>query len=133
MSRVYFVNTLSPCVDNEITRWHLAHGWLWDVYDRKLKRNIGVFFCTLLCGDGCIIHFDCVPELSPEPVAILSAFRSAVDLVSPDFNVVFATIPSSKNKLISCICRMGFSVCCDAKYWRDGQEITLLKYLPHSK
>ena len=47
MNRIYFKHTFSPCVDNEITRWHLAHGWLWDVYDRKLEQNIGVFLSPL--------------------------------------------------------------------------------------
>lgn len=133
MNRIYFKHTFSPCVDNEITRWHLAHGWLWDVYDRKLEQNIGVFFVTLMCGDGCIVHFDRVEHVDVEAAALLCAFRRGVELVAPHFNVVFATIPSEKQKLIRCACRLGFSVCHGAEYWRFEQEITLLKYLPMAK
>ena len=133
MNRIYFKHTLFPCVDNEVTRWHLAHGWLWDVFDRKQNCNIGVFFVTLMCGDGAIVHFDRIPDVNVDAAALLCAFRRGIELVGNYGNVIYATIPSSNVKLIRCACRLGFVVCHGAEYMRFEQEITLLKYLPRPK
>lgn len=132
MNRIYFAKTLTPCVCNEVTLWHLSHGWLWNVYDRKQQCYIGVFFATLMCGEGVIVHFDRIPGAVVDAPALLCAFRRGMRLVCQEnIQVVYATIPSSKKKLIRCACKLGFTVCSDANYFRCGKEISLLKYLPH--
>ena len=133
MSRVYFKHCIVPCVDNEVTRWHAAHGWIWDVYEVDRQRIIGVFFATLLCGDGAIIHFYPLENIKIHPMTTLSAFRRGVALVAANADVVFATIPTAKIKLIRCMERLGFIVCRAGSFERDGAEITLLKYLPPAK
>lgn len=133
MSRVYFQHCIVPCVDNPVVRWHVAHGWIWDVWEIDRARKIGVFYASLLCGDGVVIHFDVLPGIDLHPATVLSAFRRGVALAAANADVVFATVPSAKVKLIRCLCRLGFAACSGGSFLRDGVEICLLKYLPGSK
>lgn len=128
--KVNFVRTLIPCVVNEITLWHVQHGMLWDVVEAPSGRYLGVFFCTLLCGDGCIIHFYSLPDVVISPATILYAFRKAVRMMTAYGNVIFATVPESKKKLCRVLCGLGFRILPDGNFIRDDQNILLLKYFP---
>lgn len=125
--KVNFEKTLSPCVCDEVILWHAAHGWIWNVREVS-GRYIGVFYATLLCGDGVIVHFSPVPEISVSAASVFSAFKKGVRIVAP-LGVVFATIPENKPKLISVACRLGFART-SAGFYRDGEgNIALLKFL----
>lgn len=133
MSRVYFQHCIVPCLENPVVRWHVAHGWIWNVWEVSRQRNIGVFYATLLCGDGVVIHFDVLPGIQLHPATVLSAFRRGVALAAANADVVFATVQADNVKLIRCLCHLGFVVCRDASFMRDEDEIALLKYLPRAK
>ena len=114
-------------IDNDITRWHLAHGWIWNVIAPD-NSPLGVFYCTLLCGDGCIIHFDALPDI-PWHV-ILPAFRKAIRMISPVSDVVYATVPTSHAKLIRILIRLNFSPVSSGGFLRDQTTpVTLLKLI----
>lgn len=138
--KVYFEKTVLPCVVDEVVAWHVAHGWVWDVVEitptntdeHGRTRRIGVFFCTLLCGDGAVCHFTTVPEIEIPWHVTLAAFRKAIRMVSPAVNVVFATIPADNIPLLRCACRLGFRISCGS-FFRDGSKIRLLQYFPPVK
>lgn len=124
---VDFVKTALPCVCNAVTLWHAQHGWIWDVCHRGVP--LGVFYCTLLCGEGVVIHFSTLPDVIIPAGVILAAFRKALKITSP-LGVVFATIPEEQAKLIRVVKRLGF-VETGGNFPRPGDgEIVLLKYLP---
>lgn len=124
--KVYFEKTIVPCVADEVINWHVAHGWVWNV--RTGEKCVGVFFATLLSGDGVIIHFTPKPDLTIPPALTLAAFRKGVKIASP-LGVVFATVPRSKTKLVSVVKRLGFAET-NGSFIREGVgEIVLLKYL----
>lgn len=128
MSLVRFEKTVLPCVMNDVTAWHVAHGWIWDVVEVASRRLLGVFFCTLLCGDGCVIHFEPRPgEIIRWPLT-LAAFRKAVRMISPVCDVVYATVPADKIKLIHTLLRLGFVPVENGGFRSDGREILLLKF-----
>lgn len=126
MSIVNFVHTLAPCVSNEVTLWHVAHGWIWDVIEVASGQPIGVFYCTFLCGDGCVCHFDTVGTV--RPALLLAAFRKGLRMIRPHNDVIYATIAADKRKLIRSACRLGFRIVADGGFMRGGEEISLLKY-----
>ncbi len=129
--KVYFEKAVLPCVVDEIVAWHVAHGWVWDVVETASGRRIGVFFCTLLCGDGAICHFSTVPGITFPWHVTLAAFRKAIRMVSPPaVNVLFATIPADNRPLIRCVELLGFRAV--SRYVRDGGEIVLLQYFPRA-
>ena len=133
MSKVYFKHCIIPCVDNEVTRWHVAHGWIWDVVECSSCRKIGVFFVTLLCGDGGIIHFYKAPGITLDGTTVLSAFRRGIGLAAANCNVVYATVPVVNSKLIRCLKCLDFVECSNGGFFREAAEIKLLKYLPPPK
>ena len=122
-----FVRATRLFIDNDVTRWHLAHGWIWNVIAPD-NSPLGVFYCTLLCGDGCIIHFDALPHI-PWSV-ILPAFRKAIRMISPVSDVVYATVPDSRTKLIRILIRLNFAPVSSGGFLRDQTTpITLLKLI----
>lgn len=124
--KVYFEKTILPCVADEVITWHIAHGWVWNVTENGVY--YGVFFATLLCGDGVIIHFTPKPDVQVPVKILLAAFKKGVRIVAP-LGVVFATIPRSKKKLIKVAKHLGF---CETtgSFIREGEgEVALLKYL----
>ena len=129
--KVYFEKTVLPCVVDDVIAWHVAHGWVWDVVEVSTGKRLGVFFCTLLCGDGVIVHFSSVPGVMIPWYVTLSAFRKAILMVAPAVNVVFATIPACRNALVRCVRKLGFRPV--ARYTREGSEILLLQYFPGVK
>lgn len=131
--KVNFVKTLIPCVLNEITLWHLQHGLIWDVVEAPSGRYLGVFFATLLCGDGCIIHFFSLPDVVISPPTTLYAFRKAIQIMSTYGNVIYATVPEEKTKLVKVLRLLGFGIVADGNFSRSGQNILLLKYFPGKK
>lgn len=128
-----FVKTLTPCVVNEVTCWHLAHGFLWDVVEVSTGRKLGVFYVTLLCGDGCIIHFYALPGIDITPATTLYTFRKAINMTARYGNVLYATVPEDHIKLLRVLCRLGFAPVPQGGFVRDGVQIVLLKYLPAVK
>ena len=129
---VYFEKVVLPCIVDDVIAWHVSHGWVWDVVEVKSGRRVGVFFCTLLCGDGVIVHFSTVPGIEIPWQTTLAAMRKGVKMVSPVVNVVFATIPADNLPLIRCACRLGFRISCGS-FFRDGSKSRLLQYFPPVK
>ena len=122
-----FTRATTLIIDNDVTRWHLAHGWIWNVIAPD-NSPLGVFYCTLLCGDGCIIHFDALPDI-PWSV-ILPAFRKAIRMISPVSDVVYATVPTSHAKLIRILIRLNFAPVSSGGFLRDQTTpVTLLKLI----
>lgn len=130
--RVRFEKVVVPCVVNDVTLWHLEHGFLWDVVEED-GRRIGVFFCTLLCGDGCIVHFDTVPGMVIPWQSTLAAMRKGVRMIAEVGGVIYATIPAENRALIRVAVRLGFGLVCDGGFLRDGEPVVLLKYFPRRK
>lgn len=129
MSSVYFtgVDRIEQlCIDNDVTRWHVAHGWVWNVVDAG-GSPLGVLYATLLCGSGAVLHFDTICVIRPG--VILAAMRKGVRMVVSSCDVVYATIPAKKHKLISVVERLGFGIIAGGGYESDGAEIVLLKYI----
>ena len=114
-------------IDTDVTRWHLAHGWIWNVSSSD-NSPLGVFYCTLLCGDGCIIHFDALPHI---PWTIIRpAFKKAIRMISPVSDVVYATVPDSNAKLIRILSRLNFAPISSGGFLRDQTTpVTLLKLI----
>ena len=127
--RAKFEKTILPCVCNEVVLWHLRHGWVWDVYELPSLRRCGVFYCTLLCGDGCVVHFDTVPGMKLSWVFIHSAMKRSIRMIAPLCNVVYATIPEEKEMLIRVCFHLGFRKT-DGGFLRDRMPVALLKYYP---
>ena len=125
-SRVSFAKTLSPCVCDEVIAWHVIHGWVWDVYDRRSP--VGVFYCTVICGSGAICHFSTRAGIKIPASVILAAFRKGVRMVAPKCPVLYATIPEEKTKLIRVAVRLGFGVVEDGGFVLEGDKMVLLKY-----
>ena len=128
MIRVRFEKTLIPCVVNDAILWHLKHGWVWDAVEVSSGRRYAVLYCTLLCGDGCIIHFETVHGTPVSYLFLLSGMRRAMRMIAPVCDVIYATIPEEKQKLIRVAERLGFRKT-DAGFMRDGLNICMLKYL----
>lgn len=128
MIRVRFEKTLIPCVVNDAILWHLKHGWVWDAVEVSSGRRYAVLYCTLLCGDGCIIHFETVSGTPVSYLFLLSGMRRAMRMIAPVCDVIYATIPEEKQKLIRVAERLGFRKT-DAGFMRDGLNICMLKYL----
>ena len=133
MSRVYFekvgrVEDLA--VDDEVTRWHFDHGWIWNVLeidrDNRVVRPLGVFFATLLCGDGAVIHCSSIPGISIHWSLTLAAFRKAIRMLAPVCGILLATIPEERRALLRVIRRLGFREI--GSFPRDGERVLLLKY-----
>lgn len=136
MSRVYFEKIKRPedlAVDNDVTRWHFDHGWIWNVlevdHDNRIVRPLGVFFATLLCGDGAVIHCDSIPGIVIPPAVTLAAFRKAIRMVAPACSLLLATIPEDRVSLIRVVVRLGFRIT-TGSFERDGKRILLLKFAP---
>lgn len=129
---VYFEKVVLPCIVDDVIAWHVSHGWVWDVVEVKSGRRVGVFFCTLLCGDGVIVHFSTVPGIKVPWQITLAAMRKGVKMVAPVVNVVFATIPADNLPLLRCAFRLGFRISCGS-FDRDGAKIRLLQYFPPLK
>ena len=129
--KVSFVKTLSPCVCDEVIAWHVVHGWVWDVYDRRSP--IGVFYCTVLCGSGAICHFSTIPGVGIPASVILAAFRKGVRMVAPYCPVLYASIPEAREKLIRVAVRLGFGIVADGGFVLDGDKMVLLKYYGRGK
>lgn len=125
--RVFLERSIFPCVQSDVVKWHNEHGWCWNVVEAEGNRAIGVFYCTLLYSDGCIIHCDTVPGLAISPATVLFAMRKCLAKVAGICQVVYATVPASNHKLIRCLIKLGFGLT-DGGYQYDGNEIVLLKY-----
>ena len=121
-----FEKVTVPCVMNDVVRWHLAHGYVWDVVE-ETGRRLGVFYCTRMCGDGNFIHFYSVPGIEISASTVLYTFRKAIRMMSRE-GVIYATVPVKKKGLYRVLIRLGFIEWRYGRYDRDGEEIALLKY-----
>ena len=116
-----------PCIDNEVIRWHARHGWCWDVQvDGTL---VAVFYCTLLCGDGCLVHFDKAKYINVPGAVVLGVLKKAMRMVAPECDVIYATIEKRNAALIRVAVHLGFGIVPDGGFLRDKtEEVVLLKY-----
>jgi hypothetical protein len=121
-----FEKTIIPCVNNDVIRWHLVHGWVWDVVADG--RRIGVLYATIMCGDGVVLHFFTVPGIRIPAAVIREAFRKALRITAP-LGVVFATIPKRRRSLIKLCIRLGFVETSACFHSDVNGEIAFLKYL----
>ena len=124
MAKIYFEKSVCPCLVNPVTLWHLKHGWIWNITDQK-RTPLGVFFCTLLCGDGVIVHFDTLKTPIPWNIT-LAAMKKGIRMLN-ECNVIFATIPIENEKLIRVALRLGFRKT-SAKYISGLKTMVLLEY-----
>jgi hypothetical protein len=123
--RVSFEKTLSPCVTDEVILWHIQHGWVWNVREES-GRLVGVFFVTFISGDGVVVHFTSIPNIVISAGTVISAFSKALRIVDP-LGVVFATVPRTKEKLISVLKFLRFEET-NGNFDRENEgEILLLK------
>ena len=111
------------CIKNSIIEWHFQHGWVYNVWSNVDEKYLGVFFCTLLAGDGVVLHFSSCDGVNIHPVDTYSAFKQGVELMKSQ-NIVLATIPKNL-KLCKVAKRLGFEVI--AEYNRSGEEICLFE------
>lgn len=126
--KVNFVKTVIPCVSDDIAIWHHLHGWLWDVVEVPTGRRIGVYYCTLLCGDGVIVHFDVVPDVEISAATLLHAIRKGIRMVlDSEVNVIYATICADRAGLLCVVKRLGFRES-GSSYMRAGKKVLLLQY-----
>ena len=128
MNVARFEKSVIPCIIDDVTTWHHQHGWLWNVVDQRTGDRVAVFFCTLLCGDGGILHFSVRPNEKLDGVFLRSAFRRGIQMVKPHFGVMYATIEQDKTGLIRVVERLGFRVVRDGGFYRDGKFVLLLKF-----
>lgn len=116
---------------SEVGDWHVKHGWAYNVYEVEDIRckELGMFYVTHFAGLGVIVHFDTVVN-HIEPMSILLAFRKGIRIVKQEYDTIFATIPRSKEKLISVALRLGFAVVpLVQQIVSNGDEYCLLQYL----
>lgn len=131
MNIVRFQHSVLPCIDTPVTRWHVAHGFVWDVLDVRSGEYLGVFYATLLCFDASVIHFDTLGNVSP--AQLLSGFRKGISMILTYSPVVYATVSPDKKSLVKLLSRVGFRVVPDGGYQIDGFQNLLLKYFGTQK
>ena len=116
-----------PSVYNDITLWHCEHGWCWNI--EVNERIIATMCGTLLCGDGCIVHFETMDFIKLPGAVILGVMRKAVRMLAPECDMIYATIEARNEKLIRVAVRLGFEIVPDGGFLRDGKtEVVLLKF-----
>lgn len=123
---ITFVPSKEPFVRDDVTMWHAQHGWLWNIDVDDMF--VGTLFCTLLCGDGCLVHFKSGKYIVLPGVVILAIMRKAMRMLSAECDVIFASIETRNKKLIQTAIRLGFRIVDGGGWLRDGEEVTLLKY-----
>jgi hypothetical protein len=120
-----------PCVWNDVVSWHSRHGWCWEVKVDGVA--VAVFYCTLLCGDGCLVHFDKAEYVKLPGAVILGIMRKAMRMIEPECDVIYATIEKQNEKLIHVAIRLGFGLIPNGGFLRDGKtEVVLLKFYPET-
>lgn len=124
--QITFVPSKEPFVRDDVTLWHAAHGWLWNIDVDNMF--VGTLFCTMLCGDGCFIHFLSGKYIVLPGAVILAIMRKAMRILSAECDVIFASIETRNKKLIRVAEFLGFRIIEGGGWLRDGVEITLLKY-----
>jgi len=127
---ITFVPSKEPFVRDEVTMWHAEHGWLWNIDVDNVF--VGTLFCTLLCGDGCFIHFKAGKYMHVPGVIILAIMKKAMRMLSAECDVIFASIETRNQKLIRTAILLGFGTIDGGGWTRDGVPVTLLKYYGRS-
>ena len=134
---ITFVPSREPFVRDDVTMWHAQHGWLWNIDVDDMF--IGTLFCTLLCGDGCFVHFKTGKYITLPGAVVLAIMRKAMRMLSTESDVIFASIETRNRKLIQTAIYLGFGIVENGGWQRQaldggsaglrsGTEITLLKY-----
>ena len=125
--KITFVPTKEPFVRNEVTKWHAEHGWCWNVDVDDMF--VATLFCTLLCGDGCLVHFLTGRYIQLPGAVVLAIMKKAMRMLEPECDVIYATIARRNAALIRVAVRLGFGLVPDGGFIRDGsEEVALLKY-----
>lgn len=132
MEMIYFEAVKNPgklVCNTDAVRWHVLHGWCYNVWscDSNAKKAMGVFYVTLLCGAGGILHFDAAGKVSG--AELLEAFHKGLRIVKPYLALMLATIPKDKEKLARAAKMLGFEVLPGGDFAVDGVDYSLLKYL----
>ena len=131
--KVNFERVIIPCVVNDVISWHHEHGWCWDVVEVSTRRHVAVFFCTLLCGDGCVVHFETVPGIEIPWQTTVAAMKKGMRMVSGSgVHVIYATIPAEKQALIRAAVALGFRLT-NGGFMRNDEPVELLKYFDPAK
>ena len=138
--KIYFQKVTEPgraACNTSVVEWHILHGWCYNVWDcsddGKQGRIIGVFYVTLLCGLGGILHFDTVADDIPGS-HFRAAFRKAIRIVQPYLGLILTTIPRDKGKLIRTVEHLGFvPVPLPVPFLFAEAAYLLLQYLPRRK
>lgn len=123
---ITFVPTKEPFVRDDVTMWHVDRGWVWNIDVDNMF--VGTLFCTLLCGDGCFVHFLSGKYIVLPGAVILAIMRKAMRILTANCDVIFASIETRNKKLIRTAIYLGFGIVENGGWMRDGVEITLLKY-----
>ena len=123
---ITFVPSREPFVRDDVTMWHAQHGWLWNIDVDNMF--VGTLFCTLLCGDGCLVHFKTGKYITMPGAVVLAIMRKAMRMLSENCDVIFASIETRNRKLIQTAIYLGFVIVENGGWMRDGTDVTLLKY-----
>ena len=127
--KITFVPTEDPFVRNDVTTWHAQHGWCWNVDVDNMF--VATLFCTLLCGDGCLVHFDTGKYIRLPGSVILAIMRKAMRMLEQNADVIYATILARNQALIRVAICLGFRLVPGGGFQRDGKdEVVLLKFYP---
>ena len=133
MRKIYFERVERQrrlVIRNEVTRWHVKHGWAYNVLDAGFS-PLGVFFCTLLCGDGAVLHFLAGKGVRVSGAELLSCMRAAIEMIlrCKQGFTLYTTIRASERKLIRVAEGLGFRVVEGAEMVREGgEEVKFLKF-----
>ena len=110
-------------VDSPVARWHVAHGWCYNV--RWRDQTLGVFYVSLLGNDGGVMHFETIGK--PRPMLFYATLRMVMEDITPLFPLVFATPLAGNRKLMSILRRVGFEEV--RRYRVDGVEKVWMSFL----
>ena len=97
--KITFVPTKEPFVRNEVTKWHAEHGWCWNVDVDDMF--VATLFCTLLCGDGCLVHFLTGRYIQLPGAVVLAIMKKAMRMLGPECDVIYATIARQNPRWIA--------------------------------
>lgn len=113
----YLQRTLLPAIDTPVIRYHVEHGYVWEVMLQG--QAVAVIHASIICGHGVVVHFDVVPgEYSPGDIR--RAMRTGVGYLHRSFPLVLATVPTDRRSLIRTLQRFGFQ-----KISRAGNYVLL--------
>ena len=129
--RIWFERVARPggsCVSSPGARWHLRHGWLYNVLASEgggPVRKAGVFYITQILSGCGMVHFEAAPGGPPSPAVTLAAMRKGVSMCGAQLAETFTCIEGSNAKLLAVAGLLGFREVCALRV--DGADCVLLK------